>query len=112
MKKYGFGVDVGGTSIKIGLFDMSGVVMKTFEIKTVTDNGGAEILDDIAAAIMTELYEEHISKTDVEGIGLGVPGPVGPDGTVYGWAPASAAASSLTVRWWQASMALAARWVT
>lgn len=84
MKKYGFGVDVGGTTIKIGLFDMSGVVMKTFEIKTVTDNGGSEILDDIAAAIMTELYEEGISKVDVEGIGLGVPGPVGPDGTVYG----------------------------
>ncbi len=83
MKQYGFGVDVGGTTCKIGLFDMSGIVLETWEIPTNTKNGGASILDDIAAEVQKKLNEKGIRKEDVQGIGLGVPGPVGNDGTVY-----------------------------
>ena len=51
MKKYGFGVDIGGTTCKIGLFEMNGTLIEDWEIKTNTENKGASILDDVAAAI-------------------------------------------------------------
>ena len=84
MKEYGFGVDIGGTTIKIGLFDMGGALIEKWEIPTRTENHGNEILDDICQAIDKKMIEKGIKKEQVEGIGLGVPGPVGSDGTVYG----------------------------
>lgn len=80
--KYGFGVDVGGTTVKIGLFEQTGTLLERFELPTHTENGGARILPEIAAAIEGALARRKISKEDVEGIGIGVPGPVAPDGTV------------------------------
>ena len=73
MKKYGFGVDVGGTTCKIGLFDMGGVILEKWEIKTNTENNGASILDDVAASVLGKMEEKNIDKEDVQGIGLGVP---------------------------------------
>lgn len=83
MKQYGFGVDIGGTTCKIGLFDMSGTVLEKWEIPTNTANGGVTILEDVADAVMGKIEEKGIKKEDIQGIGLGVPGPVGHDGTVY-----------------------------
>ena len=83
MKRYGFGVDVGGTTCKIGLFDMSGIKLESWEIPTDLSDNGSAILDDIAAAVLGKMEERGISRGDVQGIGLGVPGPVGRDGTVY-----------------------------
>lgn len=82
MKKYGFGVDIGGTTCKIGLFEMNGTLLSDWEIKTNTENNGASILEDVAAAIEGKLAAEGISKDDVQGIGVGVPGPITNDGTV------------------------------
>lgn len=84
MKSYAFGVDIGGTTIKMGLFTTEGNLMDRWEIPTRTEEGGTHILNDIAAAVEKKLKKEGISKLDVEGIGIGVPGPVGPDGTVLG----------------------------
>lgn len=80
--KYGFGVDVGGTTVKIGLFEETGTLLEGFEIPTHTENGGARILPEIAAAIDEVLTRRGIAKEDVAGVGVGVPGPVAPDGTV------------------------------
>lgn len=82
MKKYGFGVDVGGTTIKMGFFETSGKLIDKWEIKTDTTNGGENILSDIAKAIDNKLAQEGISKTDVQGVGVGVPGPVNSKGIV------------------------------
>lgn len=82
MKKYGFGVDVGGTTIKMGFFEIDGKLLDKWEIKTNTANGGAEILPDIAKGIDNKLAQEGISKADVQGIGVGVPGPVQEDSIV------------------------------
>ena len=57
MKKYGFGVDVGGTTCKIGLFDNTGVILDKWEIKTNTENNGASILDDIVASLEGKMAE-------------------------------------------------------
>lgn len=83
MKKYGFGVDIGGTTCKIGLFDMSGELLEKWEIPTNTENSGSAILDDVAAAVLGKTEERGLENKDIQGIGLGVPGPVGKDGTVF-----------------------------
>lgn len=82
MKKYGFGVDIGGTTIKMGFFETDGKLLDKWEIKTNTANGGAEILSDIAKSIDNKLAQEGISKADVQGAGVGVPGPVRSAGIV------------------------------
>ena len=82
MKKYGFGVDIGGTTIKMGLFETTGQLLDKWEIKTNTENGGVNILSDVAKSIDNKLAQEGISKNDVQGIGVGVPGPVKQDAIV------------------------------
>lgn len=82
MKKYAFGADIGGTTIKMGLFETSGNLMDTWEIPTKTQENGKYILSDITETVENKLKEKEISKLDVEGIGIGVPGPVGADGVV------------------------------
>lgn len=83
MKKYVFGVDVGGTTVKLGLFDKDGNVLDKWEIPTVTENAGEKILPDIAASIENKLNEKSISKEEVYGCGIGVPGPVDNKGIVH-----------------------------
>ena len=82
MKKYAFGVDIGGTTCKIGFFETAGVLLDKWEIHTNTENGGENILPDIAKAIDNKLAQEGISKSEVQGVGVGVPGPVTSDGVV------------------------------
>ena len=82
MAKYVFGVDIGGTTVKIGLFSVEGDLLDKWEITTRTDEGGKYILGDIAESIKDKMAERLINKEDVAGIGMGVPGPVKEDGTV------------------------------
>ncbi len=83
MKKYAFGVDIGGTTCKIGFFETDGTLLDKWEIKTDTDDNGENILSDVAKAVDNKLAQEGISKDDVQGVGVGVPGPVGSDGVVH-----------------------------
>lgn len=82
MKRYGFGVDIGGTTCKIGLFDEEGILLDKWEIPTNVKNAGESILDDIAKEIEVKRAGAGLSKEEILGIGIGVPGPVLPDGTV------------------------------
>lgn len=82
MKKYGFGVDIGGTTCKIGLFETTGNLAEKWEIPTDTREDGKNILSDIAASLHSKMAERKIGKEEVEGIGIGLPGPVQPDGSV------------------------------
>ncbi len=83
MKKYVFGVDIGGTTIKMGLFDMNANVLEKWEIPSVTANGGERILPDIAASIRETLTKMDIEMDEVAGVGIGAPGPIDAEGTVY-----------------------------
>lgn len=82
MKKYAFGVDIGGTTIKMGFFETSGELLEKWEIPTRTENDGVNILPDISVQINSFLEKRGIEKTEVEGIGVGVPGPVDDNGNV------------------------------
>ena len=82
MSLYCFGIDVGGTTVKCGLFKTDGVLVEKWEIPTRTENNGSEIVPDVAKTIEEKLAEKNISKEEVDGIGIGVPGPVNAEGDV------------------------------
>nr|WP_297302469.1 ROK family glucokinase [uncultured Lachnoclostridium sp.] len=77
------GVDVGGTSVKIGLFKVTGELLEKWEVKTRKEDGGSHILPDVADSIREKMAAKGIDlKKDLAGVGLGVPGPVLPGGYV------------------------------
>jgi glucokinase len=82
MRKYGFGIDIGGTTVKMGLFKVDGILLEKWEVETRKEEKGKYILSDIADEIQKKMQEKGIDKNDVIGIGVGVPGPVSADGTV------------------------------
>lgn len=82
MSKYCFGVDVGGTTVKLGLFDLEGNVQDKWEIITRTEENGKNILPDVAKSVLDKMAEKNIAKDEVAGIGIGVPGPVNDKGVV------------------------------
>ena len=76
MKKYAFGIDLGGTTAKVGMFTTEGELLEKWEVPTDTSNQGEKILDNLAGAILGKMAQTHITAGDVEGVGIGVPGPV------------------------------------
>ena len=82
MEKKCIGSDVGGTTVKIGIFGIDGSLLEKWEVPTRKEENGKYILSDVAASIQEKLREQNISIEDVEGAGIGVPGPVMPDGYV------------------------------
>ena len=84
MDQFCFGVDLGGTTVKIGLFTVDGMLQEKWEIPTRTENQGAAILSDIAASIQNKVDVRHLTKEQVTGIGIGVPGPVLNENRVQG----------------------------
>lgn len=84
MGKYAFGVDIGGTTVKLGLFDRDAHVLDKWEIPTVKDNEGAAILPDIAESIRTKMQEKSILLDEVVGVGVGAPGAVDDEGVING----------------------------
>lgn len=82
MEKKCIGVDVGGTTVKVGLFELDGTLLRKWEVPTRKEEGGVNILPDVAASIRKVLEEEKLTLNDVAGAGMGIPGPVLPDGYV------------------------------
>ena len=80
--RYGFGVDLGGTTVKIAYFDEQGTMIAKWEIPTDTSNGGKTILPDIAASIRQYIAQKTIDPASIIGVGIGVPGPVSSKGVV------------------------------
>ena len=76
MKEYAFGIDLGGTTAKIGLFTTSGALLEKWEVATDTSHAGEHILENLAAAVLGKMKEQSIQPEQVEGVGIGVPGPV------------------------------------
>ena len=76
MKEYAFGIDLGGTTAKIGLFTTAGALLEKWEVPTDTSNAGEHILGNLAKAVKDKMQENGITAEQVEGVGIGVPGPV------------------------------------
>lgn len=84
--KYCYGVDIGGTTVKMGLLDTAGEILDKWEIVTKTEDEGKAILPDIAESILAKTNERGLKKEDIVGVGVGVPAPVTEDGIVNGTA--------------------------
>lgn len=84
MGKLCFGVDLGGTTVKMGLFTVEGSLLEDWEIPTRKEEKGAYVLDDIAESINKKIEENALNRDDIVGVGIGVPGPVTPTGIVKG----------------------------
>ena len=82
--KYCFGVDIGGTTVKMGLFEATGEILDKWEIVTRTENEGDAILPDVALAINKKIEEKQMDRKNILGVGVGVPAPVTEDGIVNG----------------------------
>ena len=80
--KYVIGVDLGGTTCKLGVFTETGDIVEKWAIKTNTADNGSWILADIADTIDRKLAALGIAKSSVTGVGIGVPGAVLPNGVV------------------------------
>lgn len=93
MGKYAFGVDIGGTTVKIGLFDKEGKLLEKWEIPTIKENNGERILPDVAESLLAKMSERKITAEELEGIGVGIPGAVDTQGNAVagavnlGWGP-------------------------
>lgn len=84
--KYCYGVDIGGTTVKMGLFEENGRILEKWEIVTNIADEGKAILPDIAASVLEKTKKHGLDKADIIGIGVGVPAPVTEDGVVNGTA--------------------------
>ena len=74
------GIDIGGTSVKLGIFEEDGTLVKKWEVPTRKEENGKYILGDIAASIRRTAKESGLELSDFSGAGMGFPGPVLPDG--------------------------------
>lgn len=81
MKKYAFGADIGGTTVKLGLFTTEGELLEKWEITTRTGEE-FDILQDVADSCRGMMEQKKLGKEEFAGIGIGVPGPVRDDGSV------------------------------
>ena len=79
MAAYYVGVDVGGTTVKMGLFSDTGELLEKWEIKTRKENNGENILPDVVESIEEKRAERG---GNIKGIGVGIPGPVTDDGVI------------------------------
>lgn len=80
--RYCFGIDIGGTTVKMGLFHFDGTLVEKWEIETRKENHGENILPDVAASVQKKMEEQNLDKEDVLGIGVGIPAPVTEAGVV------------------------------
>lgn len=82
MEKICFGIDVGGTTVKMGMFSTDAKLLESWEIPTRKEDEGSHILEDIVDEIDEKLVEKQINRSDLLGVGIGIPGPITKDGTV------------------------------
>lgn len=82
MEQICFGIDIGGTAVKVGMFNEEGKLLGQWSFATRKTNNGKDILKDSARFILDKIKELNLNKEKVVGIGVGVPGPVRGNGEV------------------------------
>lgn len=79
-----FGIDIGGTTVKLGMVSEQGEILSRWEIPTRKDSDPTALLGDIKASLEACMAERHIETSEVLGIGMAAPGPVTKDGVLHG----------------------------
>src|ERR1700760_343908 len=70
------GVDLGGTSTRVGLFDAEMNLLASRHMPTRVEEGPQSCVLEIAAAVRDILDDAHVGRADVAGLGIGSPGPI------------------------------------
>lgn len=76
--KYYLGIDIGGMSVKAGVVTEDGKMLEKRVLKTSAKGRTEEFIAEIAALAEETVTAAKVSKTDVLGVGIGVPGTVNP----------------------------------
>ena len=63
MKKYAFGADIGGTTVKLGLFTTEGELLEKWEITTRTGEE-FDILQDVADSCRGMMEQKKLGKEE------------------------------------------------
>ena len=71
--KYTLGVDLGGTSVKIGIVSEKGKISKKISVETKAADGPDAVVEQIKKGIH-EILDK--TKKKISGIGIGAPGVV------------------------------------
>lgn len=74
MKKTIIGVDIGGTTVKIGFVTQNGDIITKWEIPTNIVDNGKNIIEEVWTSIKNELENNKITKEEILGVGIGAPG--------------------------------------
>ena len=82
--KYCFGIDIGGTTVKIGLASEAGEILSRWEVPTRKGSDPSGLLEDVKKSLETCMAENKITKEEILGIGMAAPGPVTEDGVLHG----------------------------
>lgn len=82
MEQVCFGIDVGGTAVKVGMFNKEGSLLDKWDFSTRKTGDGKDILKDCARFIIDKMKELKLSEEQVLGVGIGIPGPVKDNGEV------------------------------
>ena len=69
------GIDLGGTNIKIGLFDSELKLISKTSVATKVDMGPNVVIDKMAQTTKKLLAEAGFSMQDIVAVGIGTPGP-------------------------------------
>lgn len=76
MRKYYFGIDIGGTFIKGAIVDGTGRIITSDRISTESSGGAEKVVANIGRLTDSLLRKSEMKKGDILGIGMGVPGTV------------------------------------
>lgn len=86
---YGVGVDLGGTSLKLGLTDLRGKVIHRLDEPTPSPSTGSDsVIQSIIATVERLVREAGVAWADVLGLGVGAPGATDPETGLVNLAPA------------------------
>ena len=83
MKNAYIGIDIGGTNVKIGLFDSQISLLCKTSVPTKADMGPVDVVERIANAAEDLLNQAKLNIEQIQAIGIGTPGPADyPNGIV------------------------------
>lgn len=82
MEQVCFGIDIGGTAVKVGMFSTDGTLLLKWDFATRKTENGKDILHDAAKFIKDKMQENNLTEEKVIGVGIGIPGPVRDNGEV------------------------------
>lgn len=73
MQEYAIGIDVGGTNIKVGLFDREMNLVRSLQTLTDKELEADEMIDHLAVQVRQLMAESGLTTADVRGLGAAFP---------------------------------------